>query len=307
MTETMRFSIWPGPARPWPEILELADHCERPGWDGLYFADHFMPNGPGSEPLDGDTLECWTVMAALAATVKRIRLASLVSSVTYRHPTVLANIAAAVDQVSGGRLTVGLGAGWQANEHASYGLALGSLKERMDRFEEAVEIVVSMLREPRTTFEGAYFRVEDAPNQPGPVQERIPVLIGGGGERRTLRIAARWADHWNTWATPGLLARKIDVLRGHCSDIGRDPAEIHVSTQALLYLSTDEAWLATKRSDEPTRPEIVGTPSEVVEVIGRYREAGADELILPDFSLGTIDQKKETYDLFMAEVAPHFR
>src|SRR5437764_4906773 len=112
----MRFSIWPSPNRPWEEILELTRHCEATGWDGVYFADHFMPDGPDAMPRDGDTLECWSAIAALAASVPRLRLASLVTSVTYRHPAVLANIAAAGYNISGGRLLLGIGAGWQAND-----------------------------------------------------------------------------------------------------------------------------------------------------------------------------------------------
>jgi F420-dependent oxidoreductase-like protein len=303
----MRFSIWPSPTRSWDEIHEITTHCEQTGWDGVYFADHFMPNGPGPEPLDGNTLECWSIIAALAASVPRLRLAPLVTSVTYRHPAVLAKIAAAVDQVSHGRLTLGIGAGWQENEHAAYGLALGTIRERMDRFEEAVQILHSMLSQDRTTFAGQYFQVQDAPNQPAPVQDRLPLLIGGGGERRTLRIAARYADEWNSWTTPEVLAHKLSVLRGHCEEAGRDAGEIHVSTQALLFLSTDEAWLKDKRQDGAGRAAIVGTPAEVTDIVGRYREAGADELIIPDFTLGSVARAKDTCDLFMTEVAPAFR
>jgi F420-dependent oxidoreductase-like protein len=303
----MRFSIWPSPARPWDDVLELAAHCEQTGWDGVYFADHFMPNGPGPAPLDGDTLECWSVIAALAALVPRVRLAPLVSSATYRHPAVLAKIATAVDQVSHGRLTLGIGAGWQENEHAAYGIALGTVRERMDRFEEAAQVLRSLLRQPRTTFAGRYFQLSDAPNQPAPVQDRLPLLVGGGGERRTLRIAARYADQWNTWSTPEVLEHKISVLRAHCQQVGRDPGEIHVSTQAILFLSTDEEWLKDKREAPPGRPVIVGTPGEVADIVGRYREVGADELIIPDFTLGSLGRAKDTCDLFIEEVAPACR
>jgi F420-dependent oxidoreductase-like protein len=303
----MQFSIWPSAGWSWDEIFDVAVHCEQAGWDGVYFADHFMPNGPGPEPLDGNTLECWSIIAALAASVPRLRLAPLVTSVTYRHPAVLANIAAAVDQVSHGRLTLGIGAGWQENEHAAYGLALGTIRERMDRFEEAVQILRSLLREPRTTFSGQYFEVRDAPNQPAPVQDKLPLLIGGGGEKRTLRIAAQYADHWNSWTTPDVLAHKVSVLRGHCADVGRDPGEIQVSTQALLFLSTDEGWLKEKRESAGGRASIIGTPAEVTDIIGQYREAGADEIIVPDFTLGSVARAKDTCDLFMTEVAPAFR
>jgi alkanesulfonate monooxygenase SsuD/methylene tetrahydromethanopterin reductase-like flavin-dependent oxidoreductase (luciferase family) len=230
-----------------------------------------------------------------------------VTSVTYRHPALLAKIAAAVDQVSGGRLTLGVGAGWQINEHAAYGLALGTVRERMDRFEEAVQILRSLLTEPRTTFEGKYFQVTDAPAQPAPVQARMPLLIGGSGERRTLRIAAKYADQWNAWTTPELLAHKISVLREHCEQVGRDPAEIHVSTQALLYMSTDEAWVKEHKDQASGPPVIAGTPGEVADIVARYQEAGADELIVPDFTLGSGARKKDTCDLFMQEVAPAFR
>jgi F420-dependent oxidoreductase-like protein len=303
----MRFSIWPTAAQPWDAIREIAVHCEQTGWDGVYVADHFMPNAAGPAAPDGDTLECWSIIAALAAVVPRVRLGSLVTSVTYRHPAVLANIAAAVDQVSNGRLTLGVGAGWQENEHAAYGLALGPVRERMDRFEEAVEVLLSLLREPRTTFSGRYYQLQDAPCQPVPVQHPIPLLIGGGGERRMLPFAARHADHWNAWTTPDLLAHKVSVLRAQCDQAGRDPSEIHVSTQALLFLSTDKEWLDEKRRAPAGPPVIIGTPAEVTDLIAQYREAGADEIIIPDFTLGRGARKKDTCDLFMQEVAPAFR
>jgi F420-dependent oxidoreductase-like protein len=301
----MRFSIWPAPTRPWDEVLALTQHCEATGWDGVYFADHFMPLAEG--PADGPTLECWSAIAALAATVPRLRLAPLVSSVTYRHPTVLAKIASAIDHISGGRLVLGVGAGWQQNEHEAYGIALGSVKERLDRFEEACQVLLGLLREPRTTFAGEHFHVTDAPNDPKPVQDPMPLLIGGGGEKRTMRIAARYADEWNAWTTPDLLAHKVGVLHHHCADLGRDPGDIVVSTQAALFLSDDESWLAGKRNAEHGRPTIIGTPSEVTDIVGRYRDAGAGELIIPDWNLGPYERRRDTCDRFMEEVAAHHR
>jgi F420-dependent oxidoreductase-like protein len=307
----MRFSIWPSTARPWNEILELAQHCEATGWDSLYLADHFMPHGDFTPDvdhtvaIDGDKLECWSVLAALAAAVPRLRLGTLVSSVTFRHPAVLANMAAAVDNISGGRLVLGIGAGWQLNEHLAYGIELGTIAERLDRFEEACEVVTSLLRAQRTTFSGRYYQLAEAPNQPAPVQTRLPLLIGGGGERRTLRIAARYADIWNIWSTPEVLTAKARVLHGHCDAIGRDPGEIDISTQALLFLSKDESWLDAKRDVAPGR-SIVGTPSEVAEIVQRYRDTGAGELVIPD-SMEPLSAWKETCDLFMNEVAPQLR
>lgn len=301
----MRFSIWPSADQPWEDILAISSHCERTGWDGVYFADHFMPNGPDETPRDGVMLECWSVLAALAALVPRVRLAPLVTSVTYRHPTLLANIAAAVDQISGGRLTLGVGAGWQLNEHAAYGLPLGSPKERLDRFEEALRILVPMLSESRTTMVGDYYQVRDAPNQPAPAQDRMPLLIGGAGEKRMLGIVARYADEWNAWTMPELLAHKLSVLREHCDRVGRDPAEIHVSTQALVYVQTDG-----ERREPPgaARAEIVGTPAELAETMARYRDAGAQEFIVLDGTLGrSLAEKQDTCDLLISEVAAGLR
>lgn len=299
----MQFSIWPSPSESWDDILALSQHCESTGWHGVYFADHFMPNGPDDTPLDGDTIECWSVLAGLAAAVPRVKLAPLVTSVTYRHPAVLANIAAAVDHISAGRLTLGVGAGWQENEHAAYGLTLGSVRERLDRFEEACAVLRGMLDGGRTTFDGEHFSINDAPNQPEPVQQKLPLLVGGGGEKRTMRIAAEYADEWNAWTTPEQLRHKIEVMHGHCDDLGRDPDEIHVSTQGLLFLSDDEEWLADKRGDIG-RSSIVGTPEEVVEQVAAYRDAGCDELIIPGFTLGSRQRAIETCEMFMNEVVP---
>lgn len=304
----MRFSIWPSPAWRWDEILDLTRHCEATGWDGVYFADHFMPDSPGdTTPLDGDTIECWSVLAGLAAAVPRLRLASLVTSVTYRHPAVLANIAAAVDNMSGGRLTLGLGAGWQANEHAAYGLDLGPVGTRLDRFEEACRVVIGLLRDRRTTFSGRYYDLDDAPNQPAPAQERLPILIGGGGEKRTMRLAAALADEWNTWTTPALLRHKLQVLDRHCEELGRDRAGLAVSTQALVFLSTDRSWLARVRDRDIGRPTVIGTPAEVAEQMAAYAGAGADEFIFPGFNLADPARRRDTVDLFIEEVAPALR
>ena len=304
----MRFGIWPSPAWTWDEVHDLVGHCEKTGWDSAYFADHFMPTSESpDETPDRDTLECWSVLAALAASVPRIRLAPLVTSVTYRHPAVLANIAAAVDQISGGRLTLGIGAGWQANEHAAYGIPLGSIKERLDRFEEGCEVVSSLLRQPRTTFHGRYFQIEDAPNRPAPVQPKLPLLIGGSGEKRMLGIVARFADQWNCWSTPDVLRHKFGVLGNHCDEIGRERSEIYVSTQALVFLSTDEKELAPLRESDIGRSAAVGTPAEMVELMGAYRDAGADEFIVPGFTMGDPSKRRDICDLFIQEVAPALR
>jgi alkanesulfonate monooxygenase SsuD/methylene tetrahydromethanopterin reductase-like flavin-dependent oxidoreductase (luciferase family) len=148
------------------------------------------------------------------------------------------------------------------------------------------------------------YRITNAPCDPKPVQSPLPLLVGGRGERRTMRIAARYADEWNAWTTPDEFRQKIDVLERHCDDLGRDPSSIRRSTQALMYLSTDETWLARFRDRDPVRPVIVGTPAEVVEQVAAYRDAGVDELIVPDWTMGKPPRAIDTLELFRTEVVP---
>jgi len=303
----VRFSVWPGPDRPWEDTLRLVQECDEAGWDGAWFADHFMPNdAQGAAPLDGPTLECWSVLAGLAASTRRLRLGPLVSGNLYRHPAVVANAAATIDQISGGRFVLGLGSGWQMNEHAAYGIDLLGIKDRMDHLEESAEVITSLLREKRTTFAGVHYRITDAPCDPKPVQERLPLLIGGRGEQRTMRVAARFADEWNAWTTPEDFAAKSAVLDRRCEEIGRNPTEIRRSTQAMVFLSKDEKWLERHRGPAG-RPVLVGTPAEMVEQVGAYREAGVDELIVPDWTMGEADRASDTLALFWSEVAVHLR
>lgn len=304
----MRFAVWPMPSRQWRDVLDVVRHCEDGGWDGAYFADHFMPNDPrGATPLDGPYLECWAVLAALAALTTRIRLGSLVCGNLYRHPAVLANEAATVDTVSGGRLVLGLGAGWQVNEHAAYGIDLLDTKTRVDRFEEACAVIRSLLHEGRTTYDGRHYQLRDAPCEPKPVQGRLPLLVGGGGEKRVLRIAARYADEWNSWTTPEVFRHKCEVLDQHCGDVGRDPSEIRRSTQALVFLDTDESRLADLRNQRLGMPCVIGTPEQMVEQLQAYAEAGVEEFIVPDWTMGDLERTKDTLDLFWSEVAPALR
>jgi F420-dependent oxidoreductase-like protein len=300
----MRFSVWPAPQQSWGAVRDLACHAESTGWDGVWFADHFLPNAPD---VDQPALECWTVLAGLAATVPRVRLGALVSGNTYRHPAVLANMAAAVDQISDGRLVLGLGAGWQENEHQAYGIPFYDTKERLARLEEACQVIRALLDNERADFDGRFYQLKDAPLNPKPVQRRLPLLIGGGGERVTLRIAARYADEWNVWGTPQTLRQKITVLERHCAEIGRDPAEIRRSAQALVFMSEDQDWLASKRAAGIDRAVVIGTPDEVRATLGEYADAGCDEFIVPDFNLGPPERKVATLDRFITEVAAPLR
>lgn len=298
----MQFAVWPGTQQSWADILEVARHAELTGWDRVYVADHFMSN---DDEAAGPMLECWAVVTALAAAVPRVGIGTLVCGNTYRHPAILANQAAAADVISGGRVILGLGAGWQQNEHDKYGIELYSVGERLDRFAEACAIVRSLATQERTTFHGEHYQLTDAPMEPKPVGP-FPLLVGGGGEKRTLRIAAEHAQEWNVWSSPAIFAHKSGVLDGHCHDLGRDPSEIHRSTQALLFLSDDQAFLDRMRGMDMPMPTLIGTPSELVDVVGAYRDAGVDELIVPDFTIGTGSQRTDILDRFKEEVAIHF-
>ncbi len=297
----MRFSIWPSPASPWSETLATVQHAEATGWDGAWYADHFMPNAADNS---GPTSECWTTLAALAVAVPRIRIGPLVTGNTYRHPAVLAKMAANVQEISGGRLVLGLGAGWQENEHAAYGIEFSTIGGRLGRLEEACAAIKGLLESERTNLAGRYYTLTDAPLAPKPPAP-IPLLIGGGGEKRTLRIAAKYADEWNVWGTPALLRQKQEVLDQHCESLGRDPKAIQRSCQAMLTITDDEELV--KRISAGGRPVIAGNVARVREIIAEYRDAGLDEIIIPDWNLGPRERRFATMDQFIKEVAPAFR
>ena len=300
----MRFGFWIMNHQPTDHVIEYGQHAEATGWDSLWYADHFMPN---DENVDQPVYEAWSVLAALAVSVPRVRLGPMVAGNTYRNPALTAKIAATIDHLSGGRLVLGIGAGWQENEHAAYGFDFGTLRSRMDRFDESVEIISSLLGNHRTNFAGEHYTMTEAPLDPKPVQTPIPLLIGGGGRRRTLRTTARWANEWNFWGTPESIEELCGVLDGHCEAIGRDPAEISRSACSLVFISDDPAKLDRLRSADTGRATIVGTPDEVSEVVEQYRQIGVDELIIPDVSLGSTGDKKHSMDLLINEVAPNFR
>lgn len=301
----MKFSLWPSPERPWSEVKDLANYADNSDWFCLWYADHFMPNSPTDDITDGPVHECWSVIAGLAATTTRIRLGSLVSPTTVRHPAVLANTAATIDQMSGGRLTLGIGAGWQVNEHRAYGIDLLSAKDRVDRFEEAIQIIRLMLSQDRTTFSGRHFQITDAACQPSPIQKPLPLLVGTGGPRMS-KITARHADQWNTWGHVDEASRRIAALNQACESVGRDPVSIHRSVQALFFKTNDAASADAIRSAAPADRSIIGDASIMIEALQAYRSGGFDEVIIPDFTLGRdASARKETYLWFAEEVIAH--
>lgn len=296
----MRFSLCVDPGRPWAEVVTLARELDQIGWDGLYVCDHFMPYSHDGLPVDGPMLEGWTTLAALAGHTQRVRLGTLVLGSTYRHPAVVANMAAAMDHASGGRFVLGLGVGGQANEHAAYGIERRSTASRLDAFEEACAVIRSLLTNRRTTHHGDFFTVTDAPCDPAPVQAPLPMLIGGGGEKRTLRIAARFADEWHVWGTPEEFRRKSEILDLRCDEIDRDPSALLRVTGELVIVSNDASAHRDPTGDS-------ASPAEVLDLVGAYRDAGADEFIVRDAWRTPIEVAQEALSLFWGEIAPHFR
>lgn len=232
----MRFALKTAPQHTkWDDMLavwQAADDIDF--FESAWTFDHFYPIFSDST---GPCFEGWTVTTALAQATKRLRIGLLVTGMPYRHPAVLANMAATLDVVSGGRLELGVGAGWNQEEADAYGIDLHStLTDRFDAFDEACEVIVGLLTQETTTFKGRFFALTDARCEPKPIQQpHPPICIGGSGERRTLRSVARFAQHWNyPGGPPSEFAHKVDVLRGHCEDLGRDVAEITVSTHLRL-------------------------------------------------------------------------
>ena len=304
----MRYSYWANAGQSWDVVLDGCRRAEATGWDGVWVADHFMPLAEGYEDGGADTdqelepvLEAWTMIGALAAAVPRVRIGTMVTGNTYRHPAVLANMAATADHISGGRIVLGIGAGWQENEHARYGLELGTRAGRSDRFEEACEVLAMLFSQRRSTFDGQYYQLDAAPLEPKPVQQPLPLMVGGGGEQRTLRTAARFANEWNVWGAPDDLRQKIGVLERHCDELGRDPSEIQKSACALLVITDDEDRAATVRAGMAHRGGLVGTIAQLRDTVADYIAAGVDELVVPDFTM-TPENRAEILDRFRHEV-----
>ena len=274
----MKFSLWPRGDRAPADLLAEVRAAEAAGWYGAWLADHYMPNTGDSTPARGDTYECWALLPALAAVTERIRIGTLVSPTSVHHPALLAKRSSAIDQLSGGRMVLGLGAGWQVNEHHAYGIALEPPGKRVGRFEEAIQIVRSMLSEDFTTFHGEFYDITNAPCDPKPIQSPLPLLVGTRGPRM-LGITARHADEWNTWGTPEQAAARRAALVQACDKAGRDPRTMWTSINVLVDLSGSMPPLSY--------PTIAGPAQQLVDQVGQYAELGFDEFILPDWNLGT--------------------
>ena len=296
----MDFSLWPAASRTWQGVLEGAEYAERTGWHGVWIADHFMQNG---DDLSVPVNEVLALIAGVVARTQRVRVGSMVLGNTYRHPAVVANAAATIDQMANGRFVLGIGAGWQVNEHEAYGIELPPIGPRLKRFEEACQVIKGLLTQERTTFDGKYYQLTDAPCEPKPAN--LPILIGAAGEKVALGIVAKYADEWNHWGRPELAAQKGEVFAKHCERVGRDPLTVRRSAQTFLEVvvpGDTEAIERKERLESRGAHVIMGSAQEVLDVVAQYPAAGIDELLVPDAFLGDGNRRFEALERLREEV-----
>lgn len=268
-------------------IAAQAREAEAAGFDTVMVMDHFYQLPPIGPPA-GYMLECYTLLSALAAETSTVRLGALVTGNTYRNPAVLAKTVTTLDIVSGGRAQLGIGAGWFQLEHDAFGIEFGTFTDRFEKLDEALQIIVPMLRGETVTFEGSRYRVHEAVNEPAPIS-RIPILIGGGGERKTLRMVAQYADAGNTGADFEDLPRKMAALDEHCARLGRDRREIVMSFQRAVCIAPTreqahaefDSWLESSGVHRDLqanvrRRTIIGSPDDVAAQLQRALDAGLD-------------------------------
>jgi F420-dependent oxidoreductase-like protein len=267
-------------------IAGLVGTAEQSGWDSVWVMDHYFQL-PALGGVEQPMMEAYTLLGALAARTQRVQLGTLVTGVTYRNPGILAKIVTTLDIISKGRAILGIGGAWYDTEHRGLGVKYPSDRVRLDMLEEAVQVCRAMFTGDDVNFRGNHYVLEHARNLPRPVQPGGPkIMIGGGGEKRTLRLVARYADKCNVTGDVSTLARKIEVLHRHCAEVGRDPADVDVTWMSPLILTTSEEN-TTETSDmlaaTATREEVagftVGQPGEIPDLVAGHIAAGADEVI----------------------------
>jgi F420-dependent oxidoreductase-like protein len=282
------------PAELFDHLAGLATTAESAGFDSVWLMDHYFqlpPLGGPDEPM----LEAYTLLGALAARTERVQLGTLVTGVTYRNPALLAKIVVTLDVISKGRAILGIGGAWYDVEHHALGVEYPSDRIRLDMLEEAVQVCRAMFTGDDVSFAGTHFTLDHARSLPRPVQASGPkIMIGGGGEKRTLRLVAQYADQCNVTGDAPMLAHKIEVLHRHCDEVGRDPSEIDVTWMAPLILTTSDentaemkGVLAASASPEEVAAFVVGQPAEVPDLVAGHIAAGADQVI---FSFAFADQ-----------------
>lgn len=290
--------------------LALARRAEETGYSAYFRSDHFL--AMGGDGLPGPT-DSYVTLAGLARETSTIRLGTLVTSATFRSPGLLAIQVAQVDAMSGGRVELGLGAGWFEAEHAAYAFDFPPTRERFDRLEEQLEIVTGLWGTPvgeRYAFAGDHYSVTDSPALPKPVQDRVPVIVGGHGKKRTPDLAARFATEFNcAFVSAEDVAAQFGRVRAACENVGRDPRELTYSAALVAAVGGDEAEFTRRAAAIGRDPEelrangVAGTPSEAVDALHRYAEAGVERIYLQILDLTDLDH----LDLVAADVVPHLR
>jgi F420-dependent oxidoreductase-like protein len=288
------------------KLRTLAQKAESLGFDSFWVMDHFHQIqyvGEAREPM----LEGWTTQAVIAGLTIKIKLGTLVTGIVYRHPSVLAKIGATLDVLSKGRLFMGIGAAWNVEEATAYGIPFPPVGERMRRLEEAVQIIRKMWTEERASFNGKFYQLQGAYCYPKPIQRpHPPIMIGGSGERRTLKIAAKYADACNLFGSPETVKKKLGVLREHCRSAGRDYDSILKTKlgHVIIDKNKENVTEAIKAFPEDRREEYViyGTPQEVRHQVQALRDAGIEYLIV------NLEPQREleTLELFAGEVVRNF-
>jgi len=290
------------------DLLAVAQEAERLGFGAFFRSDHYL--AMGTEGLPGPS-DAWITLAGIARETSTIRLGTLMTSATFRHPGPLAIAVAGVDQMSGGRVELGLGAGWYEAEHTAYGIPFPGTGERFDVLEEQLAVITGLWGSPGDfSYDGEHYRVADSPGLPKPAQDRIPVLVGGSGKKRTPALAARYADEFNLPFVPfeqGL--PQNDRVRRACEDIGRDPASLRFSSALVLCVGADEEEFRRRAANIGQDPanlranQLGGTVAEVVDKIGRYAESGATRLYLQTLDLEDLDHLRLVASEVMSRVA----
>jgi F420-dependent oxidoreductase-like protein len=304
----LRIFTEPQQGADYTDLLRVAQTGEAAGFDAFFRSDHYLTMG--GTGLPGPT-DAWVTLGALARETSRIRLGTLMTAATFRLPGPLAISVAQVDQMSGGRVELGIGSGWFAEEHSAYGIPFPELGERFDRYEEQLAVISGLWGTPEGEtfdFAGAHYQLSGSPALPKPVQAGgIPILIGGNGKRRTPRLAARYAAEFNVpFASAADNARLFAGVREACEEAGREPSSIVYSSALVLCVGRDDAELARRAAaigrdvDELRAHGVAGSPAEAVETLGRYAEAGATRVYLQVLDLADLDH----LDLVAAEVAP---
>lgn len=280
-------------------IAEIGQAADESGFHSLWVMDHFFQLPPLGGP-DQPMLEAYTLLGALAARTSNVQLGTLVTGVTYRYPSILAKIITTLDIISKGRAVLGIGAAWYDVEHNGLGIPYPPDRERLDRLEEAVQICRAMFRDDGVSFSGEHYRIDNARNLPRPIQGGGPrIMIGGGGEKRTLKLVATYADECNITGNAETVKHKVEVLHRHCADVGRDPAEIAVTWMTPLVLTTSpentaelRAMINAAASPEETAGFTIGQLQEVPENIAPIIDAGVDEVIF-SFAFGNAEQARQ--------------